>query len=275
MARDWPKRLGRGVVLGLFGFYLCAPLAVVFLYAFSTKWFPSHWWFPQELGVKWFREIFLVGDVLGVILQSYLIALTVMACTLAICLPAGYVLGSRAAGGVGRTARLAEHLANLPLAFPTITLGIGLLPIYATLGILGTVPGIVLGHMVMAVPYALRSIVAAYLMVPPILEQAARNLGADRLYIIGHVYLPLIWPGILAGGIFAFTWSLNEFVLTLLLGLPQVETLPVQIYHMVGGYYLQANMAAALSFFLFIPSFALLFLVEKTLKTSIVAPAGG
>jgi ABC-type spermidine/putrescine transport system permease subunit II len=269
------NRVWRAIVLSFFTFYLCVPLLVVFLYAFATKWFASHWWFPQEFGLKWFAEILLVGDVLRVILQSYLIATLVMLCTLLICLPAGYVFGSRAILETGGTTRVVEHLSNLPLAFPTITIGIGLLPVYAKFGLLGTIPGIVLGHMIMAVPYALRSIVGAYLMVPVDLEQAARNLGANRFYILRRIYLPLIWPGILAGGIFSFTWSLNEFVLTLLLGMPTIETLPVQIYQMVGGYYLQANMAAALSFFLLIPSFGLMFIVEKTLKTSMIAPAGG
>ena len=177
------KMLLRTTVLSFFVIYLCGPLAVVFLYAFASKWYASHWWFPQEFGFKWFAEIFLVGDVLGVILQSYFIAAMVMFCTLAVCLPAGYVFGSRAARGMGRATRMVEHLSNIPLAFPTITIGIGLLPVYARIGLLGSIPGIVLGHMIMAVPYALRSIVGSYLMVPPDLEHAARNMGAGRLYI--------------------------------------------------------------------------------------------
>ncbi|MBM3572634.1 MAG: ABC transporter permease subunit, partial [Alphaproteobacteria bacterium] len=133
----------------------------------------------------------------------------------------------------------------------------------------------VLAHMIMAVPYALRAQVSAFLLVPPEYEEAARNLGAGRAYILRKIYLPLIWPGIMAGAIFAFSWSLNEFVLVLLLGYPNIETIPVQIYQFVGGYYLHPQQAAALGLFLLIPTLALMFVAEKTLKSSTVVPAGG
>ena len=55
-------------------------------------------------------------------------------------------------------------------------------------------------------------------------------------------------------GIFAFSWSLNEFVLILLLGYPKIETIPVQVYQFVGGYYLHPQQAATLGLFLLVPT---------------------
>jgi ABC-type spermidine/putrescine transport system permease subunit II len=264
------------LVLGAVGVYVLLPVVVVFEYAFAEKWFPSHWWWPQELGLKWFRELFTVGNILATIALSYWIALWVTLATLVICLLAGYAIGSRAfRQQFGRGTRVVEGLVNIPLAFPAIALGIGLLPVFAELGLLTSVTGIVAAHMVTAVPYALRSIVGAFLLVPPELEEAARNLGAGRLYTLRRVHLPLVWPGIVGGAVFAFTWSLNEFVLTLLLGYPTIETIPVRIYHYIGGYYLSPNSAAALSLFLLVPTLLFMYLTEKALVAGGVHSMGG
>jgi len=253
-------------VITLVTLYVFLPLFIVVEYAFAKKWYPSHWWFPQELGVSHFVEMFALSNVGKSLFLSYVIASFVTLFTLIIALLAGYVLGTRAFRETFKSVRLVESLSNIPLAFPAITLGLGLYPIYADLGILNTIPGVIFAHMVRSVPYALRSIVGAFLTIPPDYEEAARNLGSGRLRIIRKIYLPLVWPGMLAGAVFAFTWSLNEFVLTLFLGYPQIETMPVQIYYYVGGYYLQPQTAAALSLFLLIPSLFLMYLVEMISK---------
>ena len=116
--------------------------------------------------------------------------------------------------------------------------------------------------------------VGSFLLVPPEYEEAARNLGATRLYVMRRIYLPLVWRGVLAAGIFAFSWSLNEFVLVLLLGFPDIETIPVQIYQFVGGYYLHPQKAAALGLFLLLPALGLMYVVERMLKGASVVPAG-
>ncbi len=52
-AARWADR----AVIGLVSLLILAPVVVVFLYAFATKWFPSHWWFPQEFGTRWFERL--------------------------------------------------------------------------------------------------------------------------------------------------------------------------------------------------------------------------
>jgi putative spermidine/putrescine transport system permease protein len=262
-------------VLALVYFLVLFPIFVVFEYAFATKWFPSHWWFPQEFGTRWFERLLGLTNVVNALVNSYLIAFAVTIATLAMTFPAAYVFGARTRRQNSRVTRMVEALSNLPLAFPTIALALGLYPMYQKFGFLASFPGVVLAHMIMAVPYALRAQVSAFLLVPPEYEEAARNLGASRSFILRKIYLPLIWPGIMAGGIFAFSWSLNEFVLVLLLGYPNIETIPVQIYQFVGGYYLHPQQAAALGLFLLIPTLTLMFIAEKTLKSSTTVPAGG
>ena len=253
---------------------ILVPLCLVFVYAFATKWFANHWWWPQEMGTKWILSIFQTDNLINSLVNSYLLATLTTIATIAITFPAAYVLGTRARASTGWPATLVENLSNLPLAFPTITVALGLLPLYAALGLMATFGGIVLCHMIMAVPYALRAMVGSFLLVPPEYEEAARNLGATRFYVMRKIYLPLVWRGVLAAGIFAFSWSLNEFVLVLLLGFPDIETIPVQIYQFVGGYYLHPQKAAALGLFLLIPALGLMYVVERMLKGASVVPAG-
>ena len=265
----WPV-----IVMAAVTLLILVPLCLVFVYAFATKWFANHWWWPQQMGTKWILSIFQTDNLINSLFNSYLLATLTTIATILITFPAAYVLGTRARASAGWPAALAENLSNLPLAFPTITVALGLLPLYAALGLMATFSGIVLCHMIMAVPYALRAMVGSFLLVPPEYEEAARNLGATRLYVMRKIYLPLVWRGVLAAGIFAFSWSLNEFVLVLLLGFPDIETIPVQIYQFVGGYYLHPQKAAALGLFLLIPALGLMYLVERTLKGASVVPAG-
>ena len=265
----WPV-----IVMAAVTLLILVPLCLVFVYAFATKWFANHWWWPQQMGTKWILSIFQTDNLINSLFNSYLLATLTTIATILITFPAAYVLGTRARASTGWPAALAENLSNLPLAFPTITVALGLLPLYAALGLMATFSGIVLCHMIMAVPYALRAMVGSFLLVPPEYEEAARNLGATRLYVMRKIYLPLVWRGVLAAGIFAFSWSLNEFVLVLLLGFPDIETIPVQIYQFVGGYYLHPQKAAALGLFLLIPALGLMYVVERTLKGASVVPAG-
>ncbi|MEO0820333.1 MAG: ABC transporter permease [Pseudomonadota bacterium] len=261
-------------IVGLAIVLILVPLGLVFLYAFATKWFASSPWWPQEMGTKWLLSIFETENLVNALLNSYLLAALTTVATLALTFPAAYVLGTRARQAAGWPGRAIETFSNLPLAFPTITVALGLLWLYRSTGLTNTYLGIVLAHMIMAVPYALRAMVGAFLMVPPEYEEAARNLGASRLQVMRRIYLPLVWRGVLAAGIFAFSWSLNEFVLVLMLGFPDVETIPIQIYQFVGGYYLHPQKAAVLGLFLLIPALALMYGVERLLKGASVVPAG-
>ena len=266
---SWPV-----IVIATVTLLILVPLCLVFVYAFATKWYANHWWWPQEMGTKWILSIFQTDNLINSLVNSYLLATLTTIATILITFPAAYVLGTRARASTGWPAGLVENLSNLPLAFPTITVALGLLPLYAALGLMATFSGIVLCHMIMAVPYALRAMVGSFLLVPPEYEEAARNLGATRLYVMRRIYLPLVWRGVLAAGIFAFSWSLNEFVLVLLLGFPDIETIPVQIYQFVGGYYLHPQKAAALGLFLLLPALGLMYVVERMLKGASVVPAG-
>ena len=152
MNKDSLNKILDTIIVIFLSVYIFLPILVAFAFAFATKWFPSHWWFPQEFGVKWFEELLKSAPVINSLVLSYMIAFFVTLFTLTISLLAGYVLGTKAFRESFKSTRLIENLSNIPLAFPAITLGIGLLPVYERLGILSTIPGVIFAHMVIAVP---------------------------------------------------------------------------------------------------------------------------
>jgi len=267
--KTWRRQVFNGLIIGVIFIYILAPMAMLVMYAFAEKWYAWHWWAPQQLGLRWFKDPMLAGEIRRAFLYSYSIAIIVTGITLAITFCAGYVLGTKRFAAQN----VVDQIANLPLAFPAIVLGVALLPIYGRIGLLRTFGGIVLVHMVGAIPYALRAIVGSFRAIPSELEEAARNLGAGKLAVLYRIYFPLTRPGLIAGAIFAFTWSLNEFVLTLLLGFPTIFTLPVNISQYMGEYFLSPQRAAVLGLFLLVPTLVLLMIMEKYLTPE--AMAGG
>ncbi|RLA87808.1 MAG: hypothetical protein DRG20_07025 [Deltaproteobacteria bacterium] len=249
------------LVIIFISLYVFVPIVAMILHAFAEKWYAWHWWFPQKLGFKWFKDPMLLGEIPRAFFFSYTIAIVVSLVTLIITFSAGYVLATKEFKG----RNIMDQIANLPFAFPAIVLGIALLPIYSRIGLLRTYWGVILVHMVGAIPYTLRAVIGSFRSIPPEMEEAARNLGATKFVTLYKIYLPLTWPGLIAGAIFAFTWSLNEFVLTLLLGFPTIFTLPVNIAQYMGEYFLSPQRAAVLGLFLLIPTVASLLIAEKYL----------
>lgn len=245
------------------------PIFVIFAWAFSERWYGTSL-FPNELGLKWFKVLLRSGDLLKPIVLSFTIAPTVVILSALISTPAAYVVGTKRF--LGR--RFIENLILVPLIVPPIASGIGIMSLYMRYGLMNTFWGVVFVHMIGGTPYMFRSLSAAFESIDPALEEAARTLGATRLKTLLKVYVPLVAPGFLAGSVFTFSWSLNEFVLTLLVGTPKITTLPVQIFHYVGGYYIAPAPASALSVILVVPSIILVLLMERYIRAEYTFGAG-
>ena len=89
---------------------------------------------------------------------------------------------------------------------------------------------IILGHVALALPYVIIVVNARLKTLAPELEEAARSLGASQWQVTRRVTLPWIAPGIIAGGLFAFAVSFDQFVVSYFLATPGQSTLPVEIY---------------------------------------------
>jgi putative spermidine/putrescine transport system permease protein len=127
-------------------------------------------------------------------------------------------------------ARLLLAATLLPLIVPTIVYALGLYRLYAWLGLLDTLPGVVLAHAVTGLPYVVILVGAALTGMDPRLEPAARSLGAVPGQVLLRVLLPLLRPAILSGALLAFVHSWDELVIVLFIAGRRVFTLPRRMW---------------------------------------------
>src|SRR5205807_5346239 len=111
--------------------------------------------------------------------------------------------------------------------------------------------------------------------VPQDLIDAARNLGAGPLSLTGRVLIPLVAPGLFGGGVFTFIGSMEEFVLTFIVGSPDIRTLPVLLFAYLGWRSHIFTYAAVVTIVLLAPTILLLFLAERALKQEYLAAGLG
>lgn len=231
-------RRGRTVSLltALALIFLVAPLIIVVVQSFTAE---SYLVFPPaSYGVRWYRHIFRDNAWQQAILLSLAIAATVT--------PLSLGLGTAAALALDR-GPLKGHRAIYtilisPMILPGVVLGLGLLRVFLWLNLADRFLGFTLAHLTITIPYVVITVGASLANFDRSTEEAARSLGASPWRAIWHVTLPMIRPGLIGGGIFAFITSFDEFIITYFLATYYV-TLPIQIFNSL-SYQLDPSIAA-------------------------------
>ncbi len=121
----------------------------------------------------------------------------------------------------------------------------------------------------------IRIIAATSQGIPQDLMDAARNLGAGPLATTRTILVPLLLPGLFAGALLSFVASLDEFVLSFVVGMPTIETLPMPLWAYTGGRSSILTSGAVVTLTLLLPTLVLLFVAERTLKQEHVAAGLG
>ncbi len=132
----------------------------------------------------------------------------------------------------------------LPLFVPPVVLGMQSLAWHQRIGLWGSPLSLAVAHSLWAIPLAFTVMRASFKNVDRRLEEAARGLGASPLLVFWKITLPLVWPGLLVAAFFAFIISINEFVMSLFLATPRVQTISTLIYPQL-NYNLSPLVAAA------------------------------
>lgn len=229
-----PRRLlastARRIGLLLLWLGLLLPLAVIPLSAFSRRWF-----YPQLLPREWTITPLLdqlgraeVRDALGTTIE---IAVWASLLSLLISYPAARTLGMHTFRG----RQLVLLLLFLPTVVPPVAMGMGLNILFLRLGLAGTTPGVILVHLIPVLPYTVFALIGVFARYDPHYEYQARVLGAGHTRIFFSVTLPLVLPGLLVAGLFAFLVSWSQYLLTLLIGGGQVLTLPLLLFAAIAG----------------------------------------
>ena len=227
--RRWLGWLGLRAAAAIGLAYILTPLVFVTWLAFFYQEIPS---FPPEgYSLRWFAAIpnndrFLSGFILslqvGVVATLLGLALGVPA---ALCLSRFRFRGREAV----------NSLLLLPLVVPGIVLGMAIYvfpaatEIHTGLPVLGSIGGLIAGHVLVVIPWTVRLVTASLAGLDRSIEEAAQSLGADRLTTFRRVTLPSILPGIVAAALFGFVSSFGNLEMSLFLVGPGRTTLPIAI----------------------------------------------
>ena len=217
---------GQFAVILILGF-LILPVAVVTIAAFNDKAIlsfpPQAWslrWFARALAYQDFRDGFRNG--LIVTTWSSAIAL---------------VVGAMFAFVIDRyqfpLKRAIEGVLMSPLVVPHFTVGLGFLILSSRIGWSRGFAVVVACHVILVLPFVLRSVYVSLKNLDPSYELAAASLGATPLRVLLTVTLPLLLPGLVSGWLFAAILSFNEFTASLFVTSQRTQTLPVAMYNYV------------------------------------------
>ncbi|PWC78552.1 ABC transporter permease subunit [Azospirillum sp. TSH64] len=258
----------RGLALGLLAFVIFGPLTNLGLWAVAEKWYFPHT-LPLQYGFSFWERVFAPrSNAMASLATSVTIALLTVAACLAVSVPAGYALARLRLPWRG--AILLAFL--LPQAFPSVAVYINVARIFYTLGLNGTVAGVVLVHTVHGLVFSVWITAAAFAAVDRSLEEAARDMGAGPLRTFFGITLPLAAPGVMASSIFVFLESLDEFTGTYFVGVPDISTLPLLMFNAgMGGNF---QIAAITALILLVPSVGFMLVIERFLKADVLAKVG-
>lgn len=206
--------------------FLYLPIVVLTTNSFNASRFGGTW---EGFTLKWYSHLLLDNQVWVAFANSLFIA---AAATLASC-----VIGTTAALSLHRwNSRLqAFHysLIYTPLVIPEILMGISLLLSFTAVGIDCGLHTIFIAHTTFCVSYVTMTVLSRLQDFDDSLIEAARDLGANAWTSFIKVQLPLLLPGIISGGLLAFTLSIDDFVITFFVAGPGSSTLPLKVYSMI------------------------------------------
>ncbi|MBI2718210.1 MAG: ABC transporter permease [Rhizobiales bacterium] len=245
--------------VGLVLLFLISPILAIMPLSFNSE---SFFTYPMPgFSLKWYigdEGFFTNGRWTGALYLSVIVAVSTTA--LASVLGTLAALGLARANLPGRAAIMAVLIS--PMIVPVIISAIGLFFFYASpwVGLNGTIPGIILAHTALATPFVVITVTATLMSFDRTLMRAGASCGAPPHTVFFKVVMPLILPGVISGGLFAFVTSFDEVIVILFIGGPEQRTLPRQMFAGIREQISPTITAAATVLILF--STALLITVE-------------
>ena len=223
----WPLRIAGPLLIAFLLAFVLLPVVVVTIAAFNEKSiiaFP-----PESWSLKWFERVFSYPD----FQEGFRASLVVTGWSSSIALVVGTCLSIavKRLEFPGRQALLA--VLHSPLVVPHFTLGLGLLILVSQASVQRGWGVVVLCHVMLVLPFVLRSVYVSMENLDERLEQAAASLGASPWKVLFTVTVPLLAPGLFGGWLFAAIMSFSEFTASLFVTTQNTQTLPVAMYNYV------------------------------------------
>ena len=206
-------------------FYI--PIAVLIVDSFNNSLTGGPW---KGFTLKWYIKLFSDGEIWHSIRNSLIVGVT---STLV-----STILGTCAAFALYKYSNTRLQKAHsivlyMPLVVPEILMGISLLMFFIAIKLPLGLFAIFVAHVTFSMSYVAMVVLSRLQDFDATLLEAAMDLGANAWVTARKIMLPLIAPGIIAGGLLAFTLSVDDFVITFFVSGPGSTTLPVKVYSMI------------------------------------------
>lgn len=220
-----------GIICGLIFFFLVAPIIVIIPLAFNAE---PYFTFTREMlsfdpdgySLRWYEALFGSQEWMRSIGNTFIISIssTILATA----------LGTLAALGLNRRNMPFRGVITAvlisPMIVPLIITAAALFSFFARVGLSNTFPGIILSHVVLGTPFVVLTVTASLSGFDETLIRAAQSLGANQVRTFFKVILPLLLPGVIAGGLFAFVTSLDEVVIVNFMAGPEQTPVTVRMF---------------------------------------------
>ena len=230
------------VICTLVLFFLVAPLIAVIPISFSSSPFLQFTsemlsFQPEAFSMRWYR--LLIGDcsdpgITTVCTDRWVrgaqnsLFIGIIATFLATTLGIMAALGLSRPHMPFRKAIMAIMIS--PLIVPLIITASGLFFFFAKFNLVATYTGLIFAHTVLGLPFVVITVTATLVGFDQNLTRAAASLGGSPFLNFFKIQMPLILPGVISGGLFAFITSFDEVVIVLFVGGPEQVTLPRQMW---------------------------------------------
>jgi putative spermidine/putrescine transport system permease protein len=222
---------GFRIICAMIFVFLIAPILVFIPLSFNAQPYFTYTremltFDPAGYSLRWYQDFFGSRSWITSIRNSFFIAFfaTLIATT----------LGTIAALGLSRRHMpfrgLIMGLLISPMIVPLIISAAGMFFFYSSIGLAGTFPGVILAHAALGTPFVVITVTATLVGYDHSLSRAAASLGANATTTFRKITLPLILPGVISGGLFAFITSFDEIVIVLFVAGVEQRTIPREMW---------------------------------------------
>ena len=204
--------------------FLISPILAIMPLSFNSE---PYFSYPMPgLSFRWYEDFYNNERWMNAVKISLLAAVLVTILST--------ILGTLAALGLSR-ANLPFKPVILgvlisPMIVPVIITAVGIYLFYAQIGLIASIPGLVLAHTVLATPFVVVTVTSTLSGFDHSLSRAAAGLGAAPYRVFTSIMLPIISPGVISGALFAFVTSFDELVVALFITSAEQRTLPKQMF---------------------------------------------
>jgi putative spermidine/putrescine transport system permease protein len=223
----WSLRVAFGLLAAVAMIFLVAPTLIVLLTSFTAT--ESLKFPPDGYSLRWYLALIDADQMQRAAWNSLIVAVW----TTLICIVLGTLASIALARSQQRWLRAFDVLFMSPLLLPALAFGFAALIFVNQLGFRPSLTFLVLGHVIVCVPFVLRTTVAALSQLDPGLLDASRSLGASEFTTFRRVTLPLIAKGIAAGAFLAFMASFDNVPVSLFLADERTEVLPIHLWQQI------------------------------------------